>query len=511
LPEASTMGTFVPSVPPAPLPRCPPTRARTLCLLVARAQHQHCDKKARTATTGQNATGACLETQPSAADFEIESALKSWLAKEAASWRASPPSSRSDNIAPSKRRVLIDWMCSVVTRFRLGREASFHGTALLDRYLAVGPALRSMQLPMLAAACLWVAAKFHSGRSPRASSLCEMLPPGSTPAQLCDMEARVLSALGFDVSSQTSFCFFGAYAKAARVSDMRTSLLAIHMLELADLVGAPSAPEPPAAEPAASAALLLPMPRLRAAAGQPAVEAGMALSLVSPTTPPLGSPWMPADAAPGTAQSAKALSESLPVSAGTVGGVAIGDAHVEAALAAKECPPPQARTQQPQAVHAAEPASLCGSPMTPERQAHVRTTLTLSSRIISESHAATAVPLARDGALSARQCGSTSSAALDAAARPEYKRLGRTRPSVLAAAALLSAAATASSAASSDVEELTMTLARLSGAAELDLLSLAQLLGSLHVAVSAGPAPPAMVVCYRQQCSWLDQLLARCA
>nr|XP_043630237.1 cyclin-A1-3-like [Erigeron canadensis] len=105
-----------------------------------------------------------------------------------------------EEIDPSMRAILIDWLVYICQGYRLEREILYLTVNYIDRYLSIKPIDRK-RFQLLGVACLIIASKYEH---------CYLLPTDKfyyADDEILQMEATVLDVLKFEMTAVTVGCF----------------------------------------------------------------------------------------------------------------------------------------------------------------------------------------------------------------------------------------------------------------------------------------------------------------
>eukprot|EP00879_Flechtneria_rotunda_P016000 GHRR01016733.1.p1 GENE.GHRR01016733.1~~GHRR01016733.1.p1 ORF type:complete len:285 (+),score=90.51 GHRR01016733.1:484-1338(+) len=128
------------------------------------------------------------------------------------------------------RCILVDWLVEVAQEYRLTSDTLHLTLNLLDRFLSVEPIARE-ELQLAGVACMWAASKFEEIYAPTAANFCYITDNTYSPAQLVEMEAKVLATLSFQLAVPTAKTFQRRYLQAA-AADEKLHYLSAFLLEL---------------------------------------------------------------------------------------------------------------------------------------------------------------------------------------------------------------------------------------------------------------------------------------
>lgn len=109
---------------------------------------------------------------------------------------------RQHNINTRMRSILVDWLHEVAMEFSLCIQTIEKCVNLLDRYLSVASIQRN-QLQLVGVACLLIASKYEEVTPPSIEDFTWVTDNSYTREQVLDMEACILSKLGFRLNIVT--------------------------------------------------------------------------------------------------------------------------------------------------------------------------------------------------------------------------------------------------------------------------------------------------------------------
>lgn len=133
-------------------------------------------------------------------------------------------------MTPHMRCILVDWLVEVAQEYRLTSDTLHLTLNLLDRFLSLEAVPRE-ELQLAGIACMWAASKFEEIYAPTARNFCYITDNTYDQQQLVAMEARLLSALNFQLAVPTAKTFQRRYLQAA-AADEQLHYLAAFLLEL---------------------------------------------------------------------------------------------------------------------------------------------------------------------------------------------------------------------------------------------------------------------------------------
>ncbi|XP_019877530.2 G1/S-specific cyclin-D2-like [Aethina tumida] len=112
-------------------------------------------------------------------------------------------------LTPFMRRQIIWWMDDLLERKGFDESLTFHAINLLDRYLC-RVQIVSYDLEVVAASCLLLVTKIKSDKKLEADIISEYLDPTIIAEDIIGMEANVISALEWQVTTISSYDFANA-------------------------------------------------------------------------------------------------------------------------------------------------------------------------------------------------------------------------------------------------------------------------------------------------------------
>lgn len=134
-------------------------------------------------------------------------------------------------LSPKMRGILVDWLCEVHLKFKLGSEAMFLCVNLIDRYLSVRRDVDRSKLQLVGVTCMLIASKYEEIYPPAISEFVYITDSAYSRAEILAMETQILNALNFKVAIGTPFRFLMRYAKLAGFEQLQLHA-AQYLLEL---------------------------------------------------------------------------------------------------------------------------------------------------------------------------------------------------------------------------------------------------------------------------------------
>jgi len=128
------------------------------------------------------------------------------------------------------RAILVDWLVEVHVQYRWQPETLFLMVSIIDRYLSVKQVGRE-GLQLLGVAAMLIAGKFEEPDLPSVHEFSYLTDWAYSEQEIRDMEARVLTVLGFEIAVPTPKHFLDSLQRANRCGGVERSL-AMYALEL---------------------------------------------------------------------------------------------------------------------------------------------------------------------------------------------------------------------------------------------------------------------------------------
>ncbi|KAL6985349.1 hypothetical protein U1Q18_018725 [Sarracenia purpurea var. burkii] len=131
------------------------------------------------------------------------------------------------DITPSMRGILIDWLVEVSEEYSLVPDTLYLTVNLIDRFLSQNR-IEKQRLQLLGVTCMLIASKYEEICAPRVEELCFITDNTYTREerrfmpevtwQVLKMESQVLNFLGFHLSIPTTKKFLRRFIQAAQIS-----------------------------------------------------------------------------------------------------------------------------------------------------------------------------------------------------------------------------------------------------------------------------------------------------
>lgn len=142
-----------------------------------------------------------------------------------------------NDINPSMRTILVDWLVEVAAEYKLHSDTLFLTVAYIDRYLSVVPVPRS-ELQLVGVACMLVASKYEEIYAPTVEDFCYITDHTYSRERLLAAEQSVLAALRFEMTAPTTKTFLRRFLDAAAAEQLpgvKQELLEVVATYLAEL------------------------------------------------------------------------------------------------------------------------------------------------------------------------------------------------------------------------------------------------------------------------------------
>ena len=138
---------------------------------------------------------------------------------------------RQTDINENVRAILVDWLISVHSKFKLLSETLYLTVNLIDRYFSLFNVQKS-QVQLVGVAALLIATKYEEIYPPTVKDFIYLTDDTYTREQILVMEKNILYSLQFDIQETTPYRFLERYSKIAKC-DSVNFFLAQYLLELA--------------------------------------------------------------------------------------------------------------------------------------------------------------------------------------------------------------------------------------------------------------------------------------
>lgn len=113
-----------------------------------------------------------------------------------------------DQITPSMREILVNWLMDVAVKFDLFDETVFLGVRMLDQFLGT-TRIERRRLQLVGSVCLWIASKFEEIYFPEIRDFVYICDGAYKRKEFLNMEHIILENIGFNIALPTTYTFFG--------------------------------------------------------------------------------------------------------------------------------------------------------------------------------------------------------------------------------------------------------------------------------------------------------------
>lgn len=125
-----------------------------------------------------------------------------------------------EQITPTMREILVDWLMDVAVKFDLLDETLFLGVRLLDQFLGKQTIERT-RLQLVGSVCLWIASKFEEIYFPEIRDFVYICDGAYERKEFLKMEHVILDTLGFNIALPTTYTFFGLIREQIIIQQIR--------------------------------------------------------------------------------------------------------------------------------------------------------------------------------------------------------------------------------------------------------------------------------------------------
>ncbi|XP_065512965.1 G2/mitotic-specific cyclin-B1 [Caloenas nicobarica] len=133
-------------------------------------------------------------------------------------------------ITGNMRAMLIDWLVRVQIKFRLHQETLYMTVAIIDRFIQDN-AVPKRTLQLVGVTAMFIASKYEEMLSPTVEDFAYITNYSYTSRQICQMEMKILQALGFCLGCPLPPHFLRRASMIAEV-DFEQHVLAKYLMEL---------------------------------------------------------------------------------------------------------------------------------------------------------------------------------------------------------------------------------------------------------------------------------------
>ncbi|KAH9330317.1 hypothetical protein KI387_002425, partial [Taxus chinensis] len=119
-----------------------------------------------------------------------------------------------EDINPSMRGILVDWLVEVAEEYKLVPDTLYLTVSYIDRYLSKNVVNRQ-RLQLLGVTCMLVASKYEEICAPQVEEFCYITDNTYFRDEVLQMESKVLQHLSFELSTPTIKCFLRRFVRVA--------------------------------------------------------------------------------------------------------------------------------------------------------------------------------------------------------------------------------------------------------------------------------------------------------
>ncbi|XP_024380949.1 cyclin-A1-4 [Physcomitrium patens] len=125
--------------------------------------------------------------------------------------------SMQQDINPTMRGILVDWLVEVAEEYKLFPDTLYLAVSFIDRYLSAHVVTRQ-RLQLLGVACMLIAAKYEEICTPQVEEFCNITDNTYCREEVLEMEREVLNVLKFELTTPTTLTFLRRFTRAAQTS-----------------------------------------------------------------------------------------------------------------------------------------------------------------------------------------------------------------------------------------------------------------------------------------------------
>lgn len=123
--------------------------------------------------------------------------------------------SMQQDINPTMRGILVDWLVEVAEEYKLVPDTLYLTISYIDRYLSSHVVTRQ-KLQLLGVACMLIAAKYEEICAPQVEEFCYITDNTYCREEVLEMERGVLNELKFELTTPTTKSFLRRFIRAAQ-------------------------------------------------------------------------------------------------------------------------------------------------------------------------------------------------------------------------------------------------------------------------------------------------------
>lgn len=141
--------------------------------------------------------------------------------------------SKHTSLRPHMRMILIEWLVSLQSRYKLLQETLLMTVSILDRFMSdTSFEVSRSKFQLVGVACMLVACKYEEMYLPSVADFAYMCDGAYTTRDILWMERMILSTLNFELGKPLTQHFLRRFSKAGG-ADSTTHTIAKYLLELA--------------------------------------------------------------------------------------------------------------------------------------------------------------------------------------------------------------------------------------------------------------------------------------
>lgn len=125
--------------------------------------------------------------------------------------------SMQQDINPTMRGILVDWLVEVAEEYKLVPDTLYLTVSYIDRFLSSHVVTRQ-RLQLLGVACMLIAAKYEEICAPQVEEFCYITDNTYCREEVLEMERGVLNELKFELTTPTTKSFLRRFIRAAQAS-----------------------------------------------------------------------------------------------------------------------------------------------------------------------------------------------------------------------------------------------------------------------------------------------------
>ncbi|NWQ74240.1 CCNB1 protein, partial [Columbina picui] len=153
-----------------------------------------------------------------------------YLRELEASQSVKPKYLDSQNVTGNMRATLVDWLVQVQVQLRLRQETLYMAVGIIDRFLQDNAATTKTLL-LVGSTAMLIASKYEEVLTPKVEDFTYVTNHSYTNRQICQMEMKILKALGFSLGRPLPLHFLNMASMIAEVNHEQ-HVLAKYLMEL---------------------------------------------------------------------------------------------------------------------------------------------------------------------------------------------------------------------------------------------------------------------------------------